>query len=55
MKSIASVNLTQEEANLLLKILETFQGTDKNIEEDVVRLWNKIFDRGLDAGFGEIK
>jgi len=55
MKPTASVNLTQEDANLLLKILETFQGTDKNIEEDVVRLWNKIFDSGLKAGFGEIK
>lgn len=54
----ASVNLTQKEANLLLKILEgslDHPAADKNINDDIRRLWSKIFDSGLDAGFGEIK
>jgi hypothetical protein len=53
MKSTTSVELTQKEANLLLQILETFQGTDKDIEKDVVRIYNKIFNSGLDTGFGK--
>ena len=59
MKSIASVNLTQEEANLLLRILESFEGVDDfkdyDVEKVISRIWNKIFDSGLKAGFGEIK
>ena len=58
MKPTASVNLTQKEATLLLKLLESCLGhpaTDKQVEADMHRIWNKIFDRGLDAGFGEAK
>ena len=52
---IASVSLTQQEASLLLKLLEASLGhpaADKNVEEDMHRIWDKIFDRGLAAGFG---
>jgi len=58
MKPTASVSLTQEEANLLLRLLESSLGhpaTDKNVEADMHRIWDKIFDRGLAAGFGEAK
>ena len=56
MKPTASIDLTQEEANLLLKILESsldHPATDKQVEADMHRIWDKIFDRGLAAGFGE--
>jgi hypothetical protein len=58
MKPTASVSLTQQEASLLLRLLESSLGhpaADKNIEEDMHRIWDKIFDRGLAAGFGEVK
>ena len=59
MKPIASIALTQKEANLLLRILESFEGVDDfkdyDVEKVISRIWNKIFNSGLDAGFGEIK
>ena len=55
MKPTASVSLTQEEANLLLRLLESaldHPATDKNVEVAMHRIWDKIFDSGLAAGFG---
>ncbi len=55
MKPTANINLTQKEATLLLKLLESWLGhpaTDKQVEADMHRIWDKIFDRGLAAGFG---
>ena len=51
-----NVTLTQKEASLLLKLLESSLGhpaTDKNVEADMHRIWDKIFERGLADGFGE--
>ena len=44
-----TIELTQEEANLLLKALEELSEESANV------LWDKIFTTGLEAGFGEIK
>jgi len=54
----ASVNLTQKEASLLLKLLEAsfdHPDTDKNVEKAMHRIWDEIFDKGLAAGFGGAK
>jgi len=59
MKPTANVNLTQEEANLLLKVLESYEGVDDfkdyDVEKAISQIWNKILDSGLKAGFGKAK
>jgi len=51
MKTI-TIELTQEEANLLLRALEEIL-EKKGLKESTHVLWDKIFTTGLDAGFGE--
>ena len=59
MKPTATVNLTKKESLLLLRILESFEGVDDfkahDVEKAISQIWNKVFNSGLDAGFGETK
>ena len=55
MKPTAIVTVNQKEASLLLKLLEAslaHPDTDKNLYESMHRIWDKIFDSGISAGFG---
>jgi len=55
MKPTAIVTVNQKEASLLLKLLEAslaHPDTDKSLYESMHRIWDKIFDSGISAGFG---
>ena len=49
-----TIELTQREANLLLRGLEDLQATQPSESDEAAakKLWSKIFDTGLKAGFG---
>jgi len=50
-----TIKLTQKEANLLLRGLEDLEATQPSQSDEVAakKLWSKIFDIGLKAGFGK--
>ena len=50
----ATVELTQQEANLVLRAVEVLGGgVDGTVEPEVIdRIWNKVFDAGRAVGFG---
>ena len=47
-----SVDLTQEESNTILMGLEALRERPSADHAVIDSLWNKVFDKGLDAGFG---
>ena len=56
-----TMTLNQMEADILLRAIEAFEigfgrGSDRSRadEEKIAKqLWNRIFDKGLDSGFGQ--
>ena len=53
----AAVSLTQEEANLVLRAMELLgeacvAAVETDHVESIDRIWNKVFDAGLEQGFG---
>ncbi len=50
-----SINIDQYQANLLLRALESLESEEKYmaVKDHCHELWNKIFDAGLTAGFGQ--
>jgi len=63
----ASVELTQQEANLVLRAMEllgeAFAGSSQAFAgsmeaehvETIDKIWNKVFDAGLEQGFGNLE
>ncbi len=63
----AAVSLTQEEANLVLRAMEllgeafagsveAFAGSmEAEHVETIDKIWNKVFDAGLEQGFGNLE
>ena len=55
----AAVQLTQEEANLVLRAVEELgaacaAAVETEHVEIIDRIWNKVFDAGLEQGFGAL-
>ena len=52
---LLSLELSQRQTNLLLRGLESLEEDAKVdlVKTSVYELWNKIFDAGLSAGFGQ--
>ncbi len=50
-----SLDLSQQQTNLLLRGLESLENEVKvgGVKDGCYELWNKIFDAGIEAGFGQ--
>ena len=56
--TVVEIKLNQEEANLILRALETLEESCVEADESeqclaLQKLWGRVFDSGLDAGFGK--